>query len=244
VAWVYEQFQIDCCRETLRKLLKRLGFAWKKSHKLLNKANPTKRADFLVRLQGLLTDVMHQRCLLIYIDEAHIHLDTDVGYGWGISGERFWVSSCSPGRAKVSFYGVYLFNLAQVRMFAYDKAEQGNTMDVLRHLRQEFPDIPIKLVWDGASYHRAQAVEAMAKVLDIGLEPLPAYSPDFMPVEHLWRWLREEVTYHTCYATKEELIQRVELFTHQINEVPLAIADCLWVKNHIDPEEEKLRFST
>ncbi len=34
--------------------------------------------------------------------------------------------------------------------------------------------------------------------LKITIEPLPVYSPDFMPVEHLWQWLREEVTYHAC----------------------------------------------
>ncbi|NJL61344.1 MAG: hypothetical protein HC903_05340 [Methylacidiphilales bacterium] len=53
----------------------------------------------------------------------------------------------------------------------------------------------------GAPYHRAQSVKEALEVLQINLEPLPAYSPDFMPVEHLWQWLREDVTYHTCYRS-------------------------------------------
>ena len=225
-------------------MLQQLGFSWKKAHKLLNQGNPAKRAEFLERLQGVFADVLHDRCLLIYIDEAHIHLDTDAGYGWGIRGERFWVSSSSPGRAKVSFYGVYLYNLGQVRVFAYDKGDQFNTIDVLRRLRVEFPGIPFKLIWDGASYHRAQQVQSVATTLGVEIEPLPAYSPDFMPVEHLWQWLREDVTYHACYANPDELKQRVEQFQHHINADPLAIADRLWVKNHLDPQEEKLRVST
>ncbi|MBW4471232.1 MAG: winged helix-turn-helix domain-containing protein [Stenomitos rutilans HA7619-LM2] len=100
LVWVKQQFGIDCCRDTLRKVMRRLGFSWKKAHKLLNKGNPHKRAAFLERLQGLLDEALHQRCLLVYIDEAHIHLDTDAGYGWSIRGQRFWVSSSSPGRAK------------------------------------------------------------------------------------------------------------------------------------------------
>lgn len=244
VVWVKEQFGIDCCRDTLRKVLKGLGFSWKKAHKLLNKGNPDQRAAFLERLRGMLDDALHQRCLLVYIDEAHIHLDTDAGYGWSIRGERFWVSSSSPGRAKVSFYGVYLYNLAQVRVFAYDKADQFNTIDVLKRLRVEFPDVPIKLVWDGVPYHRAIAVQSAATALHIALEPLPAYSPDFMPVEHLWQWLREDVTYHTCYANKADLQQQVEQFQQKINTLSLALADRLWVKNHLDPEAEKLRVST
>jgi len=167
-----------------------------------------------------------------------------VGSGWSIRGERFWVSSSSPGREKVSFYGVYLYNLAQVRVFAADKGDQFNTIDVLKRLRVECPDVPLKWVWDGAPYHRAQTVQAAATALDIALALLPAYSPDFMPVEPLWQWLREEVTDHACYTSKAALQQRVAQFQQEINAQPLALADRLGVKNHLDPEEEKLRVST
>lgn len=163
-SWVKQKFNLDCCRETLRNVLKQLGFSWKKARKLLNKANPDKRAAFLEKLAGMLDSALDQRCLVVYVDEAHVYLDTDEGYGWSIKGERFWVSSSSPGRQKVSFYGVYLYNLAQVRIFPYDRANQFNTVELLKRLRVEFPDIPIKLVWDGAPYHRAQSVQSAAEV--------------------------------------------------------------------------------
>jgi hypothetical protein len=47
---------------------------------------------------------------MVYVDEAHIHLDTDEGYGWTVKGKRAWISSSSPGLAKVSFYGIYFYN--------------------------------------------------------------------------------------------------------------------------------------
>jgi transposase len=43
--------------------------------------------------------------------------------------------------------------------------------------------------------------------MDIPLQRLSGYSPDFMPVEHLWQWLREDVTYHTCHNSEAELIR-------------------------------------
>jgi hypothetical protein len=64
-----------------------------------------------------------------------------------------------------------------------------------------------------------------------------------MPVEHLWQWMREDVTYHTCYDSREELIAQLERFQQEINATPYVVADRLWVKNHLDPEEEKLRVS-
>lgn len=178
-------------------------------------------------------------------------IDTDEGYGWSIEGERFWVSSSSPGKTKVSFYGVYIYNQATTRIFPYEKAEKINTIDVLKKLRVEFPDKKMTvlkdtaphIVWDGAPYHRAKLVREAASALDIGLQPLPAYSPDFMPVEHLWQWLRSDLTYHICYDSQHELIDAVNNFQNQINTDPISVSDRLWVKKHLEPEEEKLRFS-
>ena len=50
VAWVQKKFKIDCCRDPVRKVLKRLGFSWKKARKFLNKANTEKRREYLEQL--------------------------------------------------------------------------------------------------------------------------------------------------------------------------------------------------
>ena len=97
VAWVYDEFGQQVSRETIRKALKRAGLSWKKAKKLLGKADPKKRANFLESLKPLLKDAMWDEHLLVYIDEAHIHQDADLGYGWSIQGERLWVQSSSPG---------------------------------------------------------------------------------------------------------------------------------------------------
>jgi hypothetical protein len=71
--------------------------------------------------------------------------------------------------------------------------------------------------------------------------PLPGHNPDLMAVEPLWRWLREDVTYQHCHASTDDLIRRVAAFEADVNANPGA--DRLWVKDHLDPEEEKLRVS-
>src|SRR3954454_13016882 len=67
--------------------------------------------------------------------------------------------------------------------------------------------------------------------------------PTFMPVEALWRWLREDVTYHHCHSTADDLSRRVAAFEDRLNQDTCTVADRLWVKDHLDPDEEKLRFS-
>ncbi len=74
------------------------------------------------------------------------------------------------------------------------------------------------------------------------LNSLDGYRPDFMPVEALWRWLREDVTYHHCQGSAEALTARVNDFAETINRDPFTVADRLWTRTTLDPEEEKLRI--
>jgi hypothetical protein len=64
-----------------------------------------------------------------------------------------------------------------------------------------------------------------------------------MPVVALWRWLREDVTYHHCHATAEDLSRRVAASENRLNQDACTVADRLRVKDRLDPDEEKLRFS-
>jgi transposase len=233
-----------CCRETIRAALHRLKLSWKKAQKLLGRANPERREAFVEPLQGVLAGAQRDQHLLVYVDEAHIHQDADLGYGWAERGERFLVASSSPGlSARVSFYGLYLYNDGPVRLWPDRRANGEHTIDVLRRLRAEAPERKLIVLWDGAPYHRAQAVREIATTLGIDLMPLPGYSPDLMPVEALWRWLREDVTYHHCHASAEDLTRRVATFEVRLNREPFVIADRLWVQDHLDPDEEKLGFS-
>ena len=154
--------------------------SWKKAKKLLGRADPERRQAFVERIQDLLAGAQHDRHRLVYLDEAHIHQDADLGYGWATRGERFFVASCSPGlSARVSFYGLYLYNEGQVRLWPYPRANGEHTIEVLRRLRAEWPDRTLLVLWDGAPYHRAQAVREAARALDIILMPLPGHQFSF-----------------------------------------------------------------
>jgi transposase len=244
VEWIKDQHHLNCCRHTIGKALKKLGFSWKKWRKLLNKGSPQKRQEFLDKLSDLLKSATQDEKQVVYLDEAHIHLDTDEGYGWSVKGQRAWISSSSPGLAKVSFYGVYFYNQGQVNILPFESANGDNTMLVLKKIREDAGNNdPIILIWDNASYHRRKDVIRAAQALNIKIQPLPAYSPDFMPVEHLWQWLREDITYHTCYDQKSKLIAQVQEFEQSINKTPIVIAARLWAKTSLNSDEEKLRFS-
>jgi transposase len=264
--FVPERFGRRCRRETIRAgehasegVLRRLDLSWKQARKLPGRAEPAnrlarhqsalwpdpeRRAAFIKPAGPLLDGARDERHARVYLDEAHIHHDAGLGHGWGECGQRF-SAAASPGlAAKVSFHGLYLHNEGQLRIWPCPRANGEHTIDVLRRLRAAIPEHKLIVLWDGAPYHRAETVWTAAASLDIHLLPLPGDSPDLMPVEALWRRVGEDVTCHHCHATAEDLIRRAAACEVERNQDAYAAADRLWVKDHLDPEEAKLRFSS
>ena len=80
--------------------------------------------------------------------------------------------------------------------------------------------------------------------MNLTLEPLPRYSSDLNPIEGLWKWIREEVTWSYGHKTLEGLRQCCEDFIKRIDENPRAVVHRLWPRFELDPEYEKLLNST
>ena len=73
------RFARPCCRETIRGALHRLGLSWKKAKKLLGRADPARREAFIARLRPVLAATQRDRHQLVYLDEAHLPQDADLG---------------------------------------------------------------------------------------------------------------------------------------------------------------------
>ena len=93
----------------MRRLLRRLGLSFKKAHKLLGKACPAARAAFVRQLRELLAEAQQpDGAVVVFVDEAHIHLDVEPGWGWAPRGQRLYVNSNSPGLSKKrTCFGLY-----------------------------------------------------------------------------------------------------------------------------------------
>ena len=59
--------------------LRAQGLSWKQCQKGLKKADSQCRAAFVQPWQALFARVCRQEIRLIYLDEAHLHRDMDVG---------------------------------------------------------------------------------------------------------------------------------------------------------------------
>ena len=233
-------------RTKLRNLLKEHGLSWKKCKKVLCKAKPEKRQTFIEQFQSLFEEVCRQETILLYIDEAHIHRDLDLGYTWAPKGEPAYRSSdCPPLADKINWYGAYNFTDGQCFIWNEGNCNKEHTVLFLEHVAQWLghPQRSVVIIWDGAPWHRALLAQQKAETLGFRLIPLPGYSPDLNPIEGLWKWLREDVTQLHCYQTMSELFDACKAFIDRINLDPDALITRLWPKFDLDPAFEKLLVS-
>jgi transposase len=246
--WVQEQLKRQVSRTTLRTLLKQAGLSWKKCKKVLAKANPEQRAEFVAQFQTWFEQIYLGKLRLIYIDEAHIHQDMALGYRWSVVGEADWVPShCPPLKNRLNWYGAYEFSNGQCLIWHQENCNSETTVAFLHHLAQQWPHQPNQqtaIIWDGAPWHsRADIVRETAENLGFMLIQLPSYSPDLNPIEALWKWMREELTQHHCYKYLYLLERACFDFIDRINLDPDAIITRLWPKFDLDPDYEKVLLS-
>jgi transposase len=244
--WVIRRFDLQVSRSHLRHLLKANRLSWKKCRKLLKKADPRKRQAYIQRWAALYAQMQQGKVRLVYVDEAHVHRDLELGYTWAPVGQVAWRASDSPSLSeRINWYGAYDFSCGQCFVWHEGACNGEHTIQFLTRLRTWLGDSPeqVVIVWDGASWHRAKQVQRAAAELGFEVVPLPGYSPDLNPIEGLWKWLRAEVTQQHCYVTLRELFLACLAFIERINQDPLALITRLWPKFELDPAYEKLLLS-
>ncbi len=83
----------------------------------------------------------------------------------------------------------------------------------------------IILIEDGAPYHRSLVVKDFVENSDrISTVPLPAFSPDFNPIEKLWKNTKRDATHCKYFETFEKLRESViAAFTKYLNDASKVI---------------------
>ena len=87
-------------------------------------------------------------------------------------------------------------------------------------LKKRLGSDKILLICDNASFHKSQALEEwyLAQKSWLCLEFLPPYSPDFNPIERLWKWFKGEFTHNRCWKTNGLLMRDLQKALHRLND--------------------------
>ena len=81
----------------------------------------------------------------------------------------------------------------------------------LKHLLSHFSG-PVILIQDGARYPTRKATRQFIEEhhSQLIVYPLPSYSPDYNPIEYLWKKVKAEATHNRYFEEFTKLVQSVE----------------------------------
>lgn len=213
--FVSDRFGIPLERSSCLLYLHRLGFVRKRPKKLLLKANEAKREAFVTAYATVRREAQEKGAKIFFVDEAHFYADVDLHSLWVLKGTPALVPSTSPRYGeKASYYSAVCLETGEVEALPLEGNSSAETsVTFLQHLRARHTTELI-IYWDNAPAHGGEALRTYLTTPDLRLclRRLPAYSPDFNADEHIWAWVREEVTANTCFGTAAAVRAHVDPF--------------------------------
>ena len=150
----------------------------------------------------------------------HFQVTTSVTRKWVVKGSEPKVKS-APSRKSVPYSGYIVPETGELIVSKPSWFNYETVIASFRHFLQTYPIADGKrayLILDNAPWHkkavRLVQTEALPEYQDIRDKItflfLPPYSPDFNPIEQVWRITRREVTHNTYFANAQVLQDTLE----------------------------------
>lgn len=209
---IEREFGVAYSVHYLADLLKQLGFSFQKARFVSDHLDEARRLAWLTSTWP----AWRRRAeaaggLLLFGDEASFAQWGSLGYTWAPIGEQPVV----PTTGKRKAYKVCgLIDFFSGRLFYQGITGRFNGESYVAFLTTLLAQTtqPVFLVQDGASYHRSAPVKRFfaAHAERLFVTQLPSYSPDYNPIEFLWRATKRQATHHRYFPEFDTLVGSVE----------------------------------
>lgn len=204
---IYQRFGVFYAEKYISQLLKNMGFSYKKAQTVPDKQDPKKRREwFKKKWPEIYALARRKNAYVLFGDEATFYQSTSSSYTWARK-EVIPTFKSKPGRKSYKVLGVIEFFSGRL----VSKCHQGslNSEVYAAFLREVMAQIPghLILIQDGARYHTSHAMRNFFKRHSnrLTVYQLPPYSPDFNPIERLWKKMRERYTHLKYFPSLESL---------------------------------------
>jgi putative transposase len=198
-------------RETIRRVLHRLGFRWRRPRPLPpEKDSEDQRERKRARLDDVLA--MVEKAGSFFQDETRLETNPKVGFCWMRKGAQRRLRTPGTNR-KVWISGALNFGTGAFHWVRGDRKNDELFMKLLDRLRRVYRcHKELHLAVDNDSSHTSKRVEKYVEDSGgrIKLHPLPAWSPESDPVELVWWSLHEAVSRNHECSDLDDLVEFAE----------------------------------
>jgi transposase len=209
----------------LAQLLKNLGFSWQKAAFVSAHLDEEKRREWCRYTWPTAVRLARQQgALLLFGDEASFPQWGTLSYTWSRKGQQPVVPT-SGVRKGYKVFG--LLDYFTGRFFYQGQEGRLDTAAYVAFLRRVLAQTTERLVLiqDGARYHTSKAAQAFFAQHHERLTvfQLPSYSPDYNPIEKLWKQVKQQDTHLHYFPTFEALTAKVEQALLKFAQAPQTI---------------------
>lgn len=235
IEWVKERWGVIYHLRGMHRLLKRLGFTYKKNRLVPSKADPEAQRQFVQWFDKLQTELGPDD-RLYFSDGVHLKHNAEAGYAWSLLGEPHRIPT-NTGRQRYNILGAYCTQTHEhLFILTEDNINQDTMIELLWRLRVKHPGSrEIYVVLDNVSYNRAIRVAAAALLDNITLKFLPPYSPNLNLIERLWKFMRKEFCKDKYRATFAEFRAALDTFFANLDQYRSQLETLLTEKFELVP---------
>lgn len=209
---IFDRFGVFYNVFYIAQLLRNLGFSWQKAGFISDHLDEAKRRAWRgYTWPQALRLARQQGALLLFGDEASFPQWGTLAHTWARRGQQPKV----PTSGKRKGYKVLgLIDYFSGRFFYQGQEGRLDTTAYLAFLTQVLAQTtqPLVLMQDGARYHTSKAAQAFfaAHADRLTVFQLPSYSPDYNPIEKLWKKVKQQDTHLHYFPNFAALTTRVE----------------------------------
>ncbi len=210
---IFKRFGVCYSVHYISQLLKNMGFSYQKAKFTADHKDAEKRQEWLQKKwPEILALARKKNAYILFGDEASFPQWGSLTYTWAKRGQQPVVKT-SGIRRGYKVFGLIEYFSGRFFCKGHDKGRLNSESyeafltNVLSKTRKH-----IILIQDGAPYHTSKAMRQFfkKKAYRLTVYNLPSYSPDYNPIEKLWKKIKEKEIHLHHFPTFDSLKNKVE----------------------------------
>ena len=209
---IWREFGVLYNRQYVCTGLHNLGFSFQKARFVSDHLDTATRLAWLEeKWPAILRAAKRRQGLILFEDEASFAQWGSLSYPWARRGQQPEVPTSGKRKGFKVFGAIEYFSGRLFYQGIEGRFNSDNYQAFLQRLMTQTTQ-HLFLIHDGARYHTSAATQAfLAAHRDrMTAEPLPSYSPDYNPIEYLWKKTKQRASHNKYFKEFAELIVSVE----------------------------------
>lgn len=234
-AFIWKSFAKKYSLSGTTKLLKRLGFVYKKTTLIPSKYDAVRQVQFKTAYE-VLEQTLGANELILFVDGVHPQHNTTCTSAWIKKGETKEIKS-NTGRKRVNWNGAYDPLSQDILLHESATINADTVLEMLKKIEEAYPGKEkIYIILDNASYYRNVKVTEYLKSSPIEFRFLPPYSPNLNLIERLWKFMRKKVINDKYYEKFKEFREALMEFSEGLGNQRVEVKQFIGTKMHLLPQ--------